>query len=79
LLFGEVIKESRNSEASAQNTCLLKLGRAQLPYSQKLGLDRSIGFVVLSSYYGSLMAYGYYQYRHKKFKKSQNQQAIHNQ
>jgi hypothetical protein len=37
------------------------------------------GFIVLSSYYGSLMAYGYYQYSHKKFKKSQNQQAIQNQ
>jgi hypothetical protein len=37
------------------------------------------GFVVLSSYYGSLMAYGYYQYKHKKFKKNQNQQALTNQ
>ena len=33
------------------------------------------GFIVLSSYYGSLMAYGYYQYRHKKFKKSQSNKA----
>jgi hypothetical protein len=33
------------------------------------------GFIVLSSYYGSLIAYGYYQYSHKKFKESQKQQA----
>jgi len=37
------------------------------------------GFIVLSSYYVSLMAYGYYQYKHKKFKNSQKQQAINSQ
>jgi hypothetical protein len=34
------------------------------------------GFIVLYSYYGSLIAYGYYQYKHKKFEKSQKQQTI---
>jgi glycopeptide antibiotics resistance protein len=37
------------------------------------------GFVVLSSSCGSLIAYAYYQYTHKKLKKRQNQQAIHNE
>jgi hypothetical protein len=37
------------------------------------------GFVVLSSFCGSLIAYGYYQYSHEKFEKSQNRQAIHNE
>jgi len=33
------------------------------------------GFIVLSTYYGSLIAFGYYQYSYKKFKESQKQQA----
>jgi hypothetical protein len=34
------------------------------------------GFIVLCGYYGSLMAYGYYQYRYKKFKKSQQKKSL---
>ncbi len=34
------------------------------------------GFIVLSSYYGSLMAYGYYQYSYRKFKQNQKPQQL---